>query len=136
MKAFLLPPGKYYIGDPIAVFTPETYSAVLECTSSFLLPCPVVEFSNTNLGVTAQLFGRPTDSGDGEFTDQNGVVYGVNSGALAAIPIELIDNPEGVEHGTVLEIGEPGLVVYFDSDSSTFHFGDITIMTSDDDLEI
>lgn len=117
----VLPPGKYFIGDPSAVFDDELLERVLRATNFFSMPTPVMIMG-------AKLWGMRGVTTQKVFSDQNGVEYQVNDGVLGAVPIELIDVPEGEEHGTVIDAPD-GLQVAFEN--GVFHFNEIAINTND-----
>jgi hypothetical protein len=118
-----LPPGKYYIGDPCYVFQDATWDRLLETALEDLQHGEITEFDGR------QLWGHATMHGDGVFEDQNGVEYGVDTGTLGAVPIELIDDPAGEENGTIVDAPN-GLSV--EHDNGTFWFGNIVIKTNAD----
>lgn len=115
----ILPAGKYYIGDPCYVLSEKNLHVAID---------------NMGTGGISEIDGHQmwahfTQYGDGTFTDQNGVEYAVDGAALAAVPIDLIENPEGEEHGTVMEFANSFSVNY---DDGVFWFGDICINTNHD----
>lgn len=115
----ILPAGKYYIGDPCYVLESKSLDVVID---------------KMVIGTTFELnghmmWGHFTQYGDGTFADQNGTEYPVDGAALAAVPIDLIENPEGEEHGTVLEFENSFSVNYSDG---VFWFGGICIDTNRD----
>jgi hypothetical protein len=122
---YLLPPGKYYIGDPCYVFNDSTWDKLLDVTDSFQND-ELTEFGG---GV---VWGYSTAVGDGVYTDQNDNEFSVDSGVLAAIPIDLIENPDGEANGTVVDAPN-GLQV--EHDNGTFWFGVICIKTAGDEDE-
>jgi hypothetical protein len=114
-----LPPGKYYIGDPCYVFNDDTWQRLLDGAP---FEGAIVEFDGR------QLWGQSTAHGDGVYLDQDGNEFGVDSGVLAAIPIELVDNPAGEEEGVIIDAPN-GLVV--EHDAGTFWLGEHCITTDD-----
>lgn len=117
-----LPPGKYFVGDPCYVFQDGTWDRVLSAASDFS-DGQIQEFEGV------QLWAHSTSNGDGEYEDQNGVKYGVDSGLLGAVPIELLDDPAGEEDGLVIDCPNGLLVEY---DNGTFWIGPICIKTNQD----
>lgn len=116
-----LPAGKYFIGDPCYVFTDADWDALLEALDSF-------ESDDIQHHNGFELWAFGTAFGDGVYTDQNGIEYPVDSGLLGIVPLEMITNPEGQEHGTVIEFQKP---VAVDHENGTFWFGQICIKTND-----
>ena len=124
METYKLPAGTYIVSDPCYVLSNETYD------SQFLEQSWVngkhVSFITVN--------GRPmvcfmTAHGDGEYNDDDGRCYGVDSGTIAIIPIESCDGDEiegmyshKVEMSTDFEC-------HYDKRGGTMHFGNISIMT-------
>jgi hypothetical protein len=119
---FQLPPGKYYIGDPLYVLD-ESWATITELTEHFENKEPL-EFQ----GYT--LWGHSTAFGEGTYTDQNSSEYSVESGVLAAIPIDLIEVPDGESEGTIIECNN-GLKI--EHVNGTFWFDNICIKTRDVD---
>lgn len=114
-----LPAGEYYIGDPCYVFEGKTWDQILEETDSFQSG-DIQHFNGFDL------WAASTQWGDGTYCDQNGIEYPVDSGLLGIIPLGLIDNPEGLEHGTVIKFPKD---VTVDFDNGMFWFGHIRIDT-------
>lgn len=129
-----LPPGKYYIGDPCYVIDTD-WDAVLDLHES-----PTKDAISTGLRPRdpedkifefkgCKLWMHSTAYGDGSYMDQNGNEYGVDSGLLGAIPLELIDDADGEIEGRVVDAPN-GLVVSYED--GTFYLGDTVIKTQDD----
>jgi hypothetical protein len=101
-----LPPGQYYVGDPCYVFANADWAALL---------------SETRLGTDAlggggrvpfrgrELFAGSTEHGDGVYEGSDRFDYGVDSGLLGAVPVELASESAGLQYGTVVDAAE-GLV--------------------------
>jgi hypothetical protein len=119
-----LPPGTYFIGDPCYVFDNDrdTWDRLL--TVQGFGDGKVVEFEGH------QLWAASTKYGDGTYRDQNGAEYGVDSGMLGAVPIELIESPVGEEDGRMIEAPN-GLTV--SEENGTFYLGNTVIETDDFD---
>ena len=79
----MLPAGRYYTGDPCYVFSDEDWDELLKQTNC-LAHEGIVEFKGRKMAIFSTAYG------DGEFTDIHGNVYGVDSGLLAAVPMEII----------------------------------------------
>lgn len=117
----LLPPGKYFIGDPSFVLD-ESWQDVLDRSREFSTDMPVS--LNDRLIWAAVI----DNDAQGYFTDQNDVEYPVQEFYFGAIPIELVENPEGEEHGTVIDAPCGVLVSCTDG---VFRFNDIVINTNE-----
>lgn len=121
-----LPKGKYFIGDPSVVFSSEKWAKISEACEHFQ-----DDEIKTFEGLEFWVF---TTGSDGIFCDQNGNEYEVDSGLLGAIPVELIEIPEGEEHGTMLEVtSDRGFNVEYLK--GAFYFGNICINTGEDEDE-
>jgi hypothetical protein len=114
-----LPTGTYFIGDPSFVMH-EFWKMLIKNVNNFE-STEVLEFNNSFI------WGAHTRLGAGVYECLNNIEYQTKSGILAAIPIELIDNPEGTEHGAVT-FAEHGMFV--SEDQGVFHFGAICIDTN------
>lgn len=121
--ALKLPPGKYYVGDPQRVFSNDSWNTVLRATDFFRK-----DVSTQIRG--RQIWGLNTATDRRLFTDQNGVEYLTIVGILGAVPIELIENPEGEDHGTMID-APSGLTVGYNE--GVFRFGDIIIDVNEPD---
>ncbi len=119
----ILPAGKYYIGDPCYVLDAAAMNAVTDKMTSGEAASSVFEVNGH------MMWAHFTQYGDGAFADQNGAEYPVDSAALSAVPIDLVKNPEGEEHGTVIEFDMSFTVNY---KNGVFWFGDICIDTNSD----
>jgi hypothetical protein len=115
-----LPPGKYFIGDPSFVVDKKAWGDIVSNAATFTnSPASVINSDQV-------LWVHQVHSDQTSFTDQNGVEYLVSAKILGAIPIEMVDNPAGEEHGTILDAPD-GLKVSFHN--GVFTFGDIVIST-------
>lgn len=97
------------------------WETVLKITDFFKNEEPVMLMGNTLWGLRA-LSDRKV------FTDQNGIEYATDDGVLGAVAIELIENPEGEEHGTIVDAPRGLEVQYL---NGVFHFDDIVINTNE-----
>lgn len=108
-----LPAGRYYIGDPCYVFAEDAWDRLIE--------------NDLEGAVTFEghaLWAHYTAWGDGEYHDQRGHAYGVDSGTLAAVPEALVVRSS--EDGHWLDAPN-GLRVSYDG--GTFCFNDVVIHT-------
>lgn len=101
-----LPAGKYFVGDPCYVFGPGVdenarWGALLDAANYFDDEV-VVSFNGS------KLFAAHTRYGDGEYLDQDGSKYPVDSGLIGAVPRKLWQRKES-------DILRCGRVVVFDA---------------------
>jgi len=78
----MVPPGKYYVGDPCYVFVKSDWQKILSSNK------PNDLIINVEEGEKIIMFGV---GGDGYFVDTSGKKYSVDSGSLGLVPIDLID---------------------------------------------
>lgn len=71
--------GRYFLGDPCYVITSEKWREVCDKSSK----SDIFEISNI------ELFMSGTKYGDGSYEDNFGNEYGVDSGTLGCIPLQL-----------------------------------------------
>jgi hypothetical protein len=98
----VLPAGTYYVGDPCYAIPDEWWQDVLENTgylglyaSRESMAAPVwTPYDGDKFGMWNYkgfaIGAASTKHGDGTYKDQNGKCYGVDSGTLGAVPIEMI----------------------------------------------
>lgn len=88
------PSGKFYVGDPCYILSDDIYYGVWE---------EKFNFADGKIQVDDNLafIVHSTAYGDGAYFGTNGFTYGVDSGTLAVVPIELISNTSGVKSGTI-----------------------------------
>lgn len=124
-----LPAGTYYVGDLcyvvpgdewmdfVARSFPDSYSEV------------VGVFENRE-GINYANFG--TKYGDGEYFDNRGARYGVDSGSIGCIPVCAVPEVQEAVRGfsSVVSFDEPFEVGY-DDETGTIRFGHIEIVTGD-----
>ena len=119
MSAFTLPPGKYFIGDASLIFSNRSWDEVMAAGKDFRDGEPF-EFGGFTMWVAY------TANGDGEYEDQNGNKYPVDSAVLGAVPIELVEDPEHESSGAILN-APSGLEV--SAEDGVFRFNEIVIDT-------
>lgn len=73
---YKLPAGTYYIGDPCYVIPDKEWQEVCLKNTGY------VQFAHNG----EQMFMASTAHGDGEYEDNKGNIYRVNSGTLGAVP--------------------------------------------------
>lgn len=120
--------GKYYIGDPGYVFD-KNWDLVLTITDDFKIKNPIFGFNNYLVGYTK--------NGDGEFSDNFGRNYSVDSSLLGILPIELlgIDNILSLEDFSLED--DYFNIIEFEEDficyehNGYFEFGHLWIETDD-----
>lgn len=121
-----LPPGKYFIGDPGLVLD-DLYHVIIEDTANFTDSTPVEINGQFICGFHIDEFIE--DEGSLMiFTDQNDNEYPVGYGAIAAVSIDLVEDPEGEDHGTVIDAPD-GLKISIQD--GVFRFNDIVINTKE-----
>ena len=88
------PSGKFWIGDPCYVLSDDIYYGIWD---------DKYEFKDGKIDVDDKLsfLVHGTAYGDGCYEGTNGFEYGVDSGTLAVIPMDLVAKTDGVEFGTV-----------------------------------
>lgn len=105
------PSGKFWIGDPCYVLSDDVYYGVWNDKYNF-------KDGKIDTDDTLSFIVHGTAYGDGAYEGSNGFTYGVDSGTLAVIPIELVSKEDGVSLGTI----ETGNKVEFDYIEGTFKF--------------
>jgi hypothetical protein len=122
IREFLtLPPGKYFIGDPSFVLDND-WKRILQISS------------DARSGVRVELddsmmWAAPIENTKRKiFTDQNDVEYQSIGFYFGAVPIEMVENPEGEEHGAIVEAPNGIQVGCVDG---VFRFNDIVIDTNE-----
>lgn len=109
----------FYIGDPCYVLPDEIYNEIWGDKYNF-------KDGKIEVGDKAFLV-HGTAYGDGEYFDGIGTSYGVDSGTLALIPLELIKDNELIpdegayEYGKVV-YGTKGSLKYYDDETGMFEF--------------
>lgn len=99
--------GKIYVGDPCYVMSEEAYNLLLEELYK--------DDSRETYTINGhEIFNFSTEYGNGTYKATNGMCFSVNSGMLAAIPMELCD-PERLKTlgdlGHLLNVSELGMIV-------------------------
>lgn len=126
VKPVTLPAGKYFIGDPCYVLGHRWEEVCALHWADHTLSCN----DNTCLPVY-ELDGRKvvefhTAYGDGGYYDQFGACYGVDSGTIGAVPVELIDIDSVSDLG-VIHVFQEDFVC--SSDGKILRFGNTAIDT-------
>ena len=99
--------GKIYVGDPCYAMSEETYNLLLKELYK--------DDSRETYTINGhEIFNFSTEYGDGTYEGTNGMCFSVDSGMLAAIPMELCD-PEQLKTlgdlGHLLDVSELGMSV-------------------------
>ena len=101
-----LPGGKYYIGDPCYVLDDSVldkmfvpYMQFRKDSNIFIDNAPVFEFEKYKYSIASTLVG------DGVYFDRADNEYGVDSGTLACIPMELIEKYPKIDKDGNSKIG-------------------------------
>lgn len=122
-------PGKYYVGDPCYVIADARWNEV--CTQLFADGEDKERSEITLDGITFWM--HCTAHGDGGYTDGDGNEYGVDSGTIGIVPLELISNmSEAIRLGHIHEFGfeiEPSY------EDGVFNIGPVEINTDPQDDE-
>lgn len=96
MKAKVESEKGFYFGDPCYVLSDDVYYGVWGNFYEFQ-DCSVKDPAT---GLHFAVHG--TAYGDGGYRDQHGNCYGVDSGTLALIPLELVEKKRGIDNGVVV----------------------------------
>ena len=94
--------GKFYIGDPCYVLDDNIYFDIWDKKFNF-------EDGRVDCNDGLSFLVHGTAYGDGEYYDENGNVYGVDSGTIAIIPIELVGKTSGLQKGNVFSGDKAGM---------------------------
>jgi len=131
----VLPRGTYYVGDLCYVVKDDEWENY--CDRSF--PDDGYEhigiFENYD-GIGYATFG--TKYGDGEYFDQYGDSYAVDSGSIGCIPISAVadkyDMDEIIRLGNIVSFNEPFYCEY-DDETGTIRIGHVEIVTGQSEDE-
>lgn len=122
------PSGKFYVGDPCYVLSDDIYYGIWDDKYNF-------EDGIINCKDNLSFLAHGTAYGDGLYTGTNGFDYGVDSGTLGIVPIELVEDESGLQFGTI----ETSKTAWLDYNDGIF---DITldnksfsIITKEEDYE-
>lgn len=122
------PSGKFYVGDPCYVLSDDIYYGIWDDKYNF--EDGIIDCGN---GLAFLVHG--TAYGDGSYQGTNGTEYGVDSGTLAVIPMDLVAKTDGVQFGTV----ETSNTAWLDYNDGTFDItldnGSFSIITSEEEEE-
>lgn len=122
------PSGKFYIGDPCYVLSDDVYYGIWDDKYNF--EDGIIDCGN---GLSFLVHG--TAYGDGGYQGTNGAEYGVDSGTLAVIPMDLVAKLDGVQFGSV----ETSKTAWLDYNNGTFDItldnGSFSIITSEEEEE-
>lgn len=116
----ILSEGTYFIGDPQFAFTALSLKELLKNLDTGS-ENPVKEIQGH------QLWLHRTDHGPGVFSDQDGMTYSSKTGLFCVVPMEVVENPECQDHGTVIQFDNSFAVKY---DEGFFYVGHVVINTS------
>lgn len=107
------PSGKFWVGDPCYVLSDDVYYGIWDDKYHF-------EDGKIDVDDKLSFLVHGTAYGDGSYPSSNGFDYGVDSGTLAVIPMDLVAKLDGVQFGTV----ETSNTAWLDYNDGTF---DITL---------
>lgn len=131
-----LPAGTYFVGDPCYLFSGDRWDRFLASVDSVVTgdcagPAGIDEDGNpipfNPRDDTPQAMVFTTAYGDGVYAGSNGRAYSVDSGLLAAVPVEMADGA-GTGSYSVEEFAE-GAVCRYDSATGRAQFGPVVIDT-------
>ena len=122
------PSGKFYVGDPCYVLSDDVYYGIWDDKYDF-------KDGKIDVDDTLSFLVHGTAYGDGSYQGSNGSEYGVDSGTLAIIPMDLVAKLDGVQFGSV----ETSNTAWLDYNNGTFDItldnGSFSIITSEDEEE-
>ena len=128
------PSGKFYVGDPCYVLSDDIYYGIWDDKYNF-------EDGIIDCGNNLSFLVHGTAYGDGEYTGTNGFDYGVDSGTLGIVPIELVEKEDGLQFGTVetsktawLDYNDGNFDITLDNQSFSIETGDYE--EDDEDWEL
>ena len=124
----VLPPGRYFVGDPCYVIPDNLWSDF--CDITFESQTYTIEEFRGHL-----MLAGSTAYGDGRYADNNGQTYGVDSGMLGIVPEALWLNAPEREIAGYGQIVEFGTMFPASCNNGVFSFGPIFIDTQHDDEE-
>jgi len=86
MKNFeiLVPAGQYYISDPCYIIKDEDWYTLLDSCNFFNNPIGDIK--------GFKCYASSTAFGDGEYFDQNGNSYSVDSGLIGLVPVDYTEH--------------------------------------------
>lgn len=115
MERVNLAAGRYFIGDPCYVIRDKNWDEV----------CKFDEDGGIYRCLRLPFFMASTAFGDGTYYDQSGHEYGVDSGCLGAVPMEMVDEEGDLCLGRVVDF-PAGL--YIEYDGRSFDFGSLVVI--------
>lgn len=122
------PSGKFWIGDPCYVLSDDIYYGIWDDKYNF-------EDGKIDVDDKLSFLVHGTAYGDGSYQGTNGAEYGVDSGTLAIIPMDLVAKLDGVQFGSV----EASNTAWLDYNNGTFDItldnGSFSIITSEEEEE-
>ena len=128
------PSGKFWVGDPCYVLSDDIYYGIWDDKYNF--EDGIIDCGN---GLSFLVHG--TAYGDGSYQGTNGTEYGVDSGTLAIIPMDLIAKTDGVQFGSVetsktawLDYNDGNFDITLDNKAFTIETGDYE--EDDEDWEL
>jgi len=128
MREIRMPAGRYYLGDPCYSVPKDRWMEWLEAA----------DYENNREVLIAELDGHKilglnTHHGDGVYEDQDGNIYGVDSGLIGLVPVEIAENRYGGRDGCgrIVEFSE--MFKCHRSETGVLKFGHIVINTDYED---
>jgi hypothetical protein len=103
-RSFIIPAGRYWIGDPASILTNEEWSEFCDACNRADQTSP--EFENCDfeslsgyyetLNNSVKVLAFFTDKGKGRFEDQFGIEYNTSSGMIGLVPFGDRSEYEGI----------------------------------------
>jgi hypothetical protein len=131
----VVPPGNYLISDPCYLFSSEEWSEAGE-SNNWFSDSPIAK--TTVNGKEVFFLGFNTTYGDGEYRDNLGNLYDVDSGMIGLIPMEVVEQTkQDISHianiqNKIVTFDAKTLVSNYDGE---FEFGSVWINTNEDNEE-
>ena len=96
----VVPPGKYFLGDPCYAVPDDLWDELLESNAYFEIP--------VGKAGGHDVLGFSTAYGDGTYEDQYGHAFPVDAGLIGLVPVALVNEKEIAEYTEL-----PGIWVEF-----------------------
>jgi hypothetical protein len=119
---YIIPAGKYWLGDPCYIIPDEDWD-------DFLIKTDYFEYSLVEVK-GYKVIGFHTYYGDGTYYDNFGNEYSVDSGTIGLVPVEIGIKNIHAELAKSVEFREDVLCY---EDSGILHFGEYIIDTKEDE---
>lgn len=136
-NGLVMPAGEYLVGDPCYGVPGERWSEWLTASDPDVFGDNPVLDAQLQRVLIAPLDGHPvlgigTAHGDGQYEDQHGAVYPVDSGLIGLVPVGLVSDPISVTGMQRVTFGVAFECLY---DDGVIYLGDLAIDTNDQEEE-